>query len=275
MDIAIRTVTHSSDFPGHAVSWALDMTNAGHAKLRHLRGLQAAGTILPRPEDVWLWLGAACPEGDTNSNVEMHDRLEPADCLNGLELERASRFRFAEDRWSYTAAHAGLRTLLGRILGERPQNIRFRALSKGKLALCDSYYAADLAASLQFSISHTRGMVAVAISGSSVGVDVERVRPLPDMRRLVFDLMAPEAFAAFRRAKSVQERVELFFRFWTLGEAFIKATGEGVDQGLDTFAFTENGSPGLTKVTPGWGDTERWRFGHARFAAIENLSCAA
>jgi 4'-phosphopantetheinyl transferase len=275
MNTRIRTVTHPVDFPDHAVAWALDLANAHYAKLRQLHSLEAVGNNLPRPEDVWLWLGAPCSAGDTSGPSGALEQLELAKCLSPTELERTKRFPFAEDRWSYAAAHAGLRALLGQVVGDRPEKIRFRTLPKGKLALCDSHYPANLAASLHFNVSHTRGLVAVAISGSPVGVDVERVRILPDMRQIVFDLMAPEALAAFRRAQSVWERVELFFRFWTLGEAFIKATGEGVHQGLETFAFTEDGSPSLTRVTPGWGGTKRWRFGHARFAAVDRFSHAA
>jgi 4'-phosphopantetheinyl transferase len=52
----------------------------------------------------------------------------------------------------------------------------------------------------------------------------------------------------------------MFYRYWTLGEAFIKATGEGITQNLTSFAFTEEGAPALTRVSGGWGPVERWRF---------------
>ena len=52
----------------------------------------------------------------------------------------------------------------------------------------------------------------------------------------------------------------LFYRYWTLGEAFIKATGEGITQDLSSFAFTEEAVPALIRVSPGWGPIGRWRF---------------
>lgn len=62
---------------------------------------------------------------------------------------------------------------------------------------------------------------------------------------------------------AVPEKTEtaLFYRFWTLGEAYIKATGLGVSQGLKTFAFAADDPPRLSRATPGWGPPERWRFG--------------
>ena len=48
---------------------------------------------------------------------------------------------------------------------------------------------------------------------------------------------------------------------WTLGEAFIKATGEGVAQDLSSFAFTDHGAPALIRVSADWGPPERWCFG--------------
>jgi phosphopantetheinyl transferase len=46
-----------------------------------------------------------------------------------------------------------------------------------------------------------------------------------------------------------------------LGEAFIKATGEGLTQGLKTFAFNTHGAPRLTRMSGAWSPPARWRFG--------------
>ena len=78
-------------------------------------------------------------------------------------------------------------------------------------------------------------------------------------------LMGSEAFYPEERPV---RRVEVD-AFWmddhpvTVAEfrAFVKATGLGVLQGLNSFAFTSEGEPCLTRVTPGWGSPERWRFG--------------
>ena len=216
----------------------------------------------PRPEEIWLWLATPAPqlEGDPADDDGSAGFLP---LLNDAERDRLHRFRFARDRWSFGAAHAGLRALLSTMLDVPAPRIELAQSPQGKPLLSRDYFGSALSDALQFNISHTRGMVAVALSGRPVGVDVEQMRPLPDMRQLVVDLMAPEAVAAFDGTTNPSERLDLFFRFWSLGEAFIKATGLGLDQGLDSFAFTATGEPFLTRVTPGWGHVGRWRLGHA------------
>jgi phosphopantetheinyl transferase len=53
----------------------------------------------------------------------------------------------------------------------------------------------------------------------------------------------------------------MFFRFWSLGEAFIKETGEGITQGLSSFAFAADGAPRLLHAGDSWGPAARWQFG--------------
>lgn len=254
---AVTTVTHPGEYPDHAVAWVADFQGSHAVRLRILPDLAAPDAGLPKRDEVRLWLGRpSAPlgaEGWTANRPWLSDE----------EAERAQRFRFVEDRWSYTAAHAALRLLLGGLIGDAPDKVALVSAAMGKPALCTARHGAATSRAVQFNISHTRGMVAVALSGSPVGVDVEPVRPLPDMRRLVIDLMAPEALTAYDEANDEQARMQLFYRYWTLGEAFIKATGQGLDQGLDSFAFNSEGAPCLTRVTPGWGDAGRWHMGCA------------
>jgi 4'-phosphopantetheinyl transferase len=73
-------------------------------------------------------------------------------------------------------------------------------------------------------------------------------------------MFPPEACANLDARTERAARTALFYRYWTLGEAFIKATCEGVAQDLKSFAFTDDGAPALTRVSPVWGPTRRWRF---------------
>ena len=253
----VATVTHPRQWPGYALGWASDDETSRHPKVLALHALQVPEKRRPGPGEVWLWLGRQVNP--------VHG--QPWDSLLSLlcddERSRLHRFRFDEDKWIYAVSHAALRSLLGQILDERADDVALSVSASGKPRLCAARHGAMAAGSVHFNISHTRGMVAVAVAGRPVGVDVERVRPLPDMRQLVTTLMAPEALAAFDEERAPCEKIRLFFRYWTLGEAFIKATGQGLDQGLDSFAFTPRGEPRLTRVTPGWGTGGRWRLGHA------------
>jgi 4'-phosphopantetheinyl transferase len=268
MDKAMRTIMYPQGLTHHATAWALDGAGIDKAEPvcpTMIPDPENPGTRWPLRQDLWLWFGAEA--GPCSAQL--------ADCLSDAERDRAARFRFAEDRWSYRAAHTGLRLLLGRLLGEKPHDIAFHTLPGGKPALCPVRYTPRRAAALQFSISHSRGLVAVALSGSPVGVDVERVRPLADMEQLVARFMAPETLAAFRAVPDAQGRMALFYRHWTLGEALVKAMGDGINQGFNHLAFTQSGTPRLTRTPPGWGPAQRWHLGHGAQAEARHRTLAA
>ncbi|WP_169805602.1 4'-phosphopantetheinyl transferase family protein [Novosphingobium rosa] len=257
--------------PDHAAAWALDglgidsggLDSATPVRLRRLHDPASPGTRWPLKDDLWLWFGA-----QTGSQADL------AACLSDAERDRAARFRFAQDRWSYTSAHAGLRQLLGRLLDEAPHRITLHTLPGGKPGLCPVRYTARRAAALQFSISHSRGLVAVAVSGSPVGVDVEPIRPLADMEHMIARFMAPGVLTAFRAMRSPQDRMALFYRNWTLGEALVKAMGEVIGEGFGHFAFTPSDPALLTAIPPLWGPVERWRLGQIEVGAESRARAA-
>ncbi len=92
---------------------------------------------------------------------------------------------------------------------------------------------------LRFNISHTDGLIACAVTiGREVGVDVEHVG-----RRLTHDVagrfFAPREVADLR-ALPDDEQQRVFFDYWTLKEAYIKARGFGLALPLGDFAFKLN-----------------------------------
>lgn len=152
--------------------------------------------------------------------------------LDPTELARANRFVFVADRESFVAAHALARSMLGEATGRSPVSWRFTTGAFGKPAVP----ADDFPSPPRFNISHTRGFVACALAHHDVGVDVEASdRPIElDIAERFF---APEEVAILNALPTAQKR-STFFRFWTLKEAFIKATGEGLDRPLDSFSFS-------------------------------------
>jgi 4'-phosphopantetheinyl transferase len=85
---------------------------------------------------------------------------------------------------------------------------------------------------------------------------------MADMRGVAKNAFATECLSALANAAGDAARTALFYRFWTLGEAFIKATGEGLALGwLKTFAFNASGAPWLMRVSGAWSPATRWRFG--------------
>jgi 4'-phosphopantetheinyl transferase len=180
------------------------------------------------------------------------------DMLDGDELARADRYRFASDRDSFIASHALTRLMLSDATGLPTTTWRYVYGEFGKPALA----AGSTNSGLRFNISHTREMVACAIAHDEVGVDVEASDRLTDTD-IADCLFAPEE-ARCVQSTPRDRRTRVFFRFWTLKEAFIKATGEGLRRSLNSFSFTFDPvrivfhSERAEK--PLWDDPMAWQF---------------
>jgi 4'-phosphopantetheinyl transferase len=154
-----------------------------------------------------------------------------AQMLDQTELSRAERFHFEHDRQSYIAAHALTRAMLSSHASIAPSAWRFAAGSHGKPEI----EGAEV--HLQFNLSHTRGLVAVAVTRQhDVGIDVEQIDP----KRLGLDV-ADRFFAPVEalhlRSLPKEEQPEASYAYWTLKEAYIKAIGLGLSCPLDAFNF--------------------------------------
>ncbi|HEX3645072.1 MAG TPA: 4'-phosphopantetheinyl transferase superfamily protein [Vicinamibacterales bacterium] len=153
--------------------------------------------------------------------------------LSDEERERYRRFHFARDARDYAAAHALLRQTLS-LGGDRmPTEWRFEKTHAGKPRLIG-----DRTDRASFSLSHTLGMVACAVtSGAEVGVDVECVDRDVDADGIAARFFAPAEAAQLMDVKG-EARRDRFFDFWTLKEALVKALGRGMAVSLNSLAFT-------------------------------------
>ncbi len=165
-----------------------------------------------------------------------------ATTLSEDERERAARFVFERDRRRFTVARGALRAILGRCLGVDPAAVPLRTAAKGKPEIGER-------SDLRFSVSHSEELALYALArGREVGIDVERLRPLPEAERIAERYFAPEERAALR-AVPPDDRAAAFFRLWTRKEAYAKATGEGVFAGLAELVGTAGANPaGFTIV---------------------------
>ena len=153
--------------------------------------------------------------------------------LSDDERAREARFYFEADRERFAIGRGLTRLQLSRFLGGDPGAWRFRVNDHGRPEL-------DLPPGtpppLGFNVSHTPGLVACAVTSiPDVGVDVEAVT-----RRLSHDIaerfFAPREVADLR-ALPAEQQPRVFFDYWTLKEAYIKARGLGLALPLAHFAF--------------------------------------
>ncbi len=147
------------------------------------------------------------------------------------EKERAARFRFDHLRRSFVLARGALRTLLGGYLQTSPVSIEFEYGSKGKPALVAP-------APIHFNASHSGGLAVFAFTcGCEIGVDVEKIRPIEEMRNIADHFFCPEE-AAELMSLAAEQREYAFFLCWTRKEAYIKALGDGLSAPLNRFRVT-------------------------------------
>jgi 4'-phosphopantetheinyl transferase len=137
------------------------------------------------------------------------------------ERVRAARFRFPHLQHAFILARGALRILLGRYLQADPGAIALQYGPSGKPALADP-------TSLRFNLSHSADLALFAFaSDCEVGIDVERIRPLPDMEQIAIRQFRAQE-AAELLALPAGRREPAFFRCWTRMEAVGKALGEGL-----------------------------------------------
>lgn len=149
--------------------------------------------------------------------------LEP--CLDVRDRERAARFRFPEDRARFVLGRGLLRKCLGHYLQQTPETIELAYTDRGRPILPHDE-------TVQFSISHTHDLVALVLTAHArVGIDLEYVQPQMDLPELAKRIFSEEDLQVFQ-ALPDSEAPAAFLRAWTRKEAYLKARGEGIAEGL-------------------------------------------
>jgi 4'-phosphopantetheinyl transferase len=149
--------------------------------------------------------------------------------LDDAEANRARRFVRTRDEHRFVLAHAALRVLLGRALEAAPERVAYEYGENGK-----PFLARGLG-SLQFNMSHAGEIGLVAMCRHRpLGVDVEEVRELANALDIAEQNFSAAEQAVLRSLPRAEQHAA-FFRCWTRKEALLKAMGEGIGAGLDTF----------------------------------------
>jgi 4'-phosphopantetheinyl transferase len=151
--------------------------------------------------------------------------------LSSEELARAARFHFERDRRRHIVSHSWLRRLLGAYLGVSPAAIQFEIAEHGKPQLGGN----QAGSKLNFNLAHSGEIALLGFCrGVELGVDIEQVRPIPDMLQV-----AARFFSQHEQAQLAQvppdRLARAFFKCWTCKEAFIKNLGDGLYYPLDQF----------------------------------------
>lgn len=154
------------------------------------------------------------------------------EALSANEKEKYARFHFDKDRRLFLLSRVLLKYSLAAYLDRDPGDIALAVGTHGKPRLADK---ADVA----FNLTHSHGVAALALGGADsvdIGIDIEWSEPHNDFLDMGFKYFSQDEYRLLKKCSPDQQQA-LFYRLWTLKEAYIKAIGKGLSIDLKSFAF--------------------------------------
>jgi 4'-phosphopantetheinyl transferase len=139
------------------------------------------------------------------------------------ERGRAEQFRREIDSDRFIVRRGLLRTILARYLHTEPNSVQFESGAHGKLHLAGKFALSNL----DFSMSHSQGESLIAVGRGPVGVDLECIRPLPDVAKLLDECLSPPEKEQLSYS-ILLDPLYCFYKCWTCKEAYLKALGIGL-----------------------------------------------
>ena len=144
--------------------------------------------------------------------------------------EKINRLRFQKDK--NLSLGAGI--LLRKGLSERGIDVvraKIQTNDYGKPYLADSN-------EIFFSLSHSGSYAMASFADVENGCDIERIKEC-DMK-IARRFYSPVEVEILEAEKDENKRQELFYRFWTLKESYMKLTGQGMALALNSFSVYLN-----------------------------------
>ena len=136
--------------------------------------------------------------------------------MSGKRQERCLRYKFIEDRRRMAFGEELLRELICEVYKVSGTEITVENLPSGKPV---AYTGGK---EIFVSVTHSGDFVAVAVSDTSVGIDLEVKK---ELKPSVFKALSKEEFDFVEKTK---DKNHGFLRIWTAKEAYLKMTGEGL-----------------------------------------------
>jgi len=194
--------------------------------------------------DIHLWTISL------DTSEDQVERLQSV--LSPAEKKKASFYKFESVQHSYIVTQAVLKLLLSAYLGIEPSEVKMGVHKKGKPFLMND-------PSLFFNLANSQDLCVYAFShDAEVGIDIEKIRNLPDIDQLIEKNLTSREKKYFQ--KNPDNKLTRFFQFWTFKESYLKAIGEGMRLTPENLEFSlEDGTIRLRSVKYGF-DAVDWQF---------------
>jgi 4'-phosphopantetheinyl transferase len=191
--------------------------------------------------------------------------------LSEEEQDSTARFVSAQDRHDRVVSRALVRLALSSFCSVAPQDWHF-SRDKNQKPFVISSEAPDF----QFSLSHTRGMIALLVTlARHAGVDVENITAVRDLKAVAARVLSESELKSMREL-SGDDWTLRFFELWTLKEAYSKARGLGMSLPFTsvTFGGFSNGHLRATFEPDVDDQPDEWQFWNNRPSRQHVLSAA-
>jgi 4'-phosphopantetheinyl transferase len=222
----------------------------------------------------WLWQKPANLISLSSSDVDiwcvkLHSLSTHVQDLAGIlsaeEKNRSEKFRSDRDKLCAVVSRGVLRLILSAYLGQPPAQIQMISGPQGKPAL----FHQDKRHPIQFNLSHSHETVLYGITRmGEIGVDVEKVRDVPDFEKIIRRFFSARERTAFDELPPAQ-RKRAFFTCWSRKEAFMKARSDGFSLPLDQFDVSILPDQPAALLATRWDPSEvnRWLLSDIRLDA--------
>ena len=151
--------------------------------------------------------------------------------LNSTERAHWRKLHFEKHQLRYVFSHGVLRNILAGYAGVSPNTIHFSVNRFGKPFID----MPEVDPRISFNMSHADDLTIVAVTlAQAVGVDVESVRPIPELDNIARDYFS-DAERALLQSSPAGLKEQAFCLCWTRKEAYVKAVGKGLSIPLNSF----------------------------------------
>ena len=143
--------------------------------------------------------------------------------LTDTEKIRAEKFKHQGAKDLFVVSHGVLHWLLRKYLRNEYDQVDLKESEYHKPFI----EIADGVRPLEFNLSHCEGFVALAFDKGAIGIDIENIKPLDDLKGMCDQVFTPMEKEYVFQYSETRNQLRRFFKLWTCKEAVLKANGTG------------------------------------------------
>lgn len=175
-------------------------------------------------------------------SLELHlvnlDQLpDQSEQLDATDQRRAEKLKTVKLQQRFINSRGYMRYCLGRYLDKPPKQLTVCIAEYGKPYLADH--------PIYFNISHSQNVALMAFTrAGACGVDIEIPRNIKQIEGIAERVFSRSELHYLNITTNESEKQQRFYQLWTRKEAYIKMTGTGLFNAINTVSVTaEDGRP--------------------------------